>query len=86
MSGINCIYQRQQDVDSKRQHRSLIYKFLFIPVVFVLLRLWTSILNILYVYVGLEEEQVPFWVNETLVYLAVSVPTMISVSFCEIIL
>lgn len=63
---------------SRQQFRSLIYKFLFIPVVFVLLRLWTSILNILYVYVGLEEKQVPFWLNETLIYLAVSLTNYVA--------
>ena len=68
-----CTISTIQDPASRQQCRSLVYKFLFIPVVFVLLRLWTSILIILYTYIGLQESQVPHWINEILIYLSVSV-------------
>ena len=51
------------------------YKFVIIPVVFVFLRIWTSIMNILYLYVRVDEvtpHSLPQWLNQTLLYLSVS--------------
>ena len=45
------------------------YHFLFIPLVFTLLRMWTCLVGILYVYIQIK--QTPDWLNVTLVYLAV---------------
>lgn len=45
------------------------YHFLFIPLVFTLLRMWTCLVGILYVYIQIR--QMPDWLNITLVYLAV---------------
>ena len=45
------------------------YHFLFIPLVFTLLRMWTCLVGILYVYIQIR--QTPDWLNVTLVYLAV---------------
>ena len=38
----------------------------------MLLRFWTCVLIILYTYVGLDETDVPSWINELLIFLAVS--------------
>ena len=46
------------------------YQFLFIPLVFTLLRMWTCIVGLLYVYIQIRET--PDWLNVTLVYFAVS--------------
>ncbi len=48
------------------------YKFIFIPVIFVLLRMWGVILDILYVYVGLHDNQIPKAINFTLIFFSVS--------------
>ncbi len=46
------------------------YNFLLIPVVFTLLRIWTSIMDIMFVYVRVQYS--PLWLNITFVYLSVS--------------
>ena len=48
------------------------YKFLSIPVVFVFLRIWTTILSVLYDYIQLDVARVPNSVNLALIYLSVS--------------
>ena len=48
------------------------YKFIFIPVIFVLLRMWGLILDILYVYLGLQDNNIPTVIDKTLLYLSVS--------------
>lgn len=48
------------------------YKFLLIPIVFVLLRIWTIIVNIVYIYAQVEPSDLPTWLDKTLVYMAVS--------------
>ena len=48
------------------------YKFIMIPLVFILLRVWTCIIGILLIYVGLEEDDFPSWLATTLLYLSVS--------------
>ena len=60
-----------QDSGSRKQCRNLVYKFLFIPVLFLVLRIWTCVLLILYTYVGLQEKQVPQLINKILLYLSV---------------
>jgi len=49
------------------------YKFIFIPVIFVLLRMWGLILDILYVYFGLRDNDLPTSIDKILNYLSVSV-------------
>ena len=46
------------------------YKFVIIPIVFVFLRIWTGIMNILYLYIQLDG--VPPRLNQALLYLSVS--------------
>ena len=46
------------------------YNFLLIPVVFTLLRMWTCIVDLVFVYIHVQQS--PPWVNLTFVYLAVS--------------
>ena len=53
------------------------YKFVIIPVVFVFLRIWTGIMNILYLYINIDE--LPPQLNQALLYLSVSSPTIILV-------
>ena len=50
------------------------YKFVIIPVVFVFLRIWTGIMNILYLYIQLDHEvaTLPQRLNQALLYLSVS--------------
>ena len=51
------------------------YKFVLIPVVFVFLRIWTGIMNILYLYIRVDEVAtytLPQWINQALLYLSVS--------------
>lgn len=48
------------------------YNFLFIPIAFTLLRMWTSIVDIVFVYVQVKQSMTPLWLNLTFVYLAVS--------------
>ena len=72
MFSILYSYCYMQDPTQRKQCRSLVYKFLLIPVVFLVLRVWTCILIILYTYIGLSEKCVPKWVNNTLLYLSVS--------------
>ena len=49
------------------------YKFLLISLVFVALRMWTCIVNIVFIYAHLESAQIPTWLDKMLVYLAVSI-------------
>lgn len=53
------------------------YRFLLIPVVFTLLRMWTCIVIIISVYVQWQGE--PLWLNILLVYLSVSESTTIKI-------
>ena len=48
------------------------YKFILIPVMFILLRLCTCILTILFDYANLKEETIPIPVIKALIYLSVS--------------
>ena len=49
------------------------YKFVIIPVVFVFLRIWTGIMNILYLYIRVDEvATLPQRLNQALLYLSVS--------------
>lgn len=48
------------------------YKFVLIPVIFVLLRVWTFILTVLLEYAKIDEDQIPTPVLKTLLYLSVS--------------
>ena len=50
------------------------YKFLLIPVAFVILRVWSCIEFAVYSYAGMSYRQVPTWIAITLIYLSVSVP------------
>ena len=62
-----------QDSGQRKQCRNLIYKFLFIPVIFLMLRMWTCVLIILYIYINLDVTKVPSWINIALLYLSVSI-------------
>ena len=46
------------------------YKFVIIPVVFIFLRIWSGIMNILYLYARIET--LPKELNQALLYLSVS--------------
>ena len=46
------------------------YKFLLIPVAFIILRVWTCILGILFVYVGMDPKHFP---KVTLAFMILSV-------------
>ena len=48
------------------------YKFMLIPVVFVLLRIWSCIINIVFFYVKVDMSSVPASVSLALIYLSVS--------------
>ena len=48
------------------------YKFVIIPVVFVFLRIWTEIVNILYLYIRIDVKKLPTQVDLALLYLSVS--------------
>ena len=64
------------------------YKFVIIPVVFVFLRIWTGIMNILYLYIKIDEKptlHVPQELNQALLYLSVSshkLELLIFIRFC----
>ena len=47
------------------------YKFVFIPVAFIVLRIWSCIMNVLYVYSDVGYK-LPKGVGNTLIYLSVS--------------
>lgn len=52
------------------------YKFILIPLMFILLRIWSIIIHILLVYIQLPPESVPSWILQTLVYFSVSYSPM----------
>lgn len=45
-----------------------------IPVIFLMLRVWTMIITVIYEYAKVPEKNVPYAVGEILVYLSVSCP------------
>ena len=51
---------------------SIDFKLTAIPLVFVLLRIWSLIISIVYDYVHVNESNIPKWVEYVLVYLSVS--------------
>ncbi len=59
---------------------SVDYKFILIPVIFVLLRMWSCIVNILFVYVNLKESDLNYYsyIIQILLYLSVSVHVIAS--------
>ena len=64
----------EEYISSKRFWSSLHhvdYKFLIIPVVFVFLRVWSIILSVLYDYLQMDVDQVPYQFNLALLYLSV---------------
>ena len=67
------LFLQLQDSGQRKQCRNLVYKFLFIPVIFLVLRMWTCVLIILYIYINLHEKQVPRGINIALLYLSVSI-------------
>ena len=48
------------------------YKFLLVPVVFIILRIWTCISVFVFIYIGIRFEQVPETVGTILLNLSVS--------------
>ena len=62
------------------------YKFLIIPVVFVFLRVWTGIMNILYLYLRLDTAALSKELNLALLYLSVSDHNNITIigTLCQI--
>ena len=66
-----------KDVVSSRQYWSnalhfLDYKLIFIPAVFVLLRMWTCINSFLFVYLNVDVGSFPKWLGLVLILLSVS--------------
>ncbi len=53
------------------------YKFILIPVMFIFLRIWTVILNVIEIYFKIRPEFVVPWVMNVLLYLSVSTLTII---------
>lgn len=47
------------------------YKFILIPIIFVLLRMWSCIVTIILEYANIKEKNVPQVVVQILIYLAV---------------
>ena len=48
------------------------YKFLLIPIAFILLRIWSLVVDVTLIYVGVPVEQIPKTVAIIFVYLSVS--------------
>lgn len=65
-----------QMVGSKRYWKQALQfldaKFLLIPIMFILLRMWTCILSIMFIYVQVLPGQVPSEISQPLIYLSVS--------------
>ena len=53
------------------------YKLLLIPLGFILLRVWTCVVNILFTYVGVPLSDLPAWLCNMLIYLSVSKPIVL---------
>ena len=74
---MSCDYQvkeMENHFNAKRFWSSLNhvdYKFVIIPVVFVFLRIWTEIMNILFLYVQISYDTLPESVTLALLYLSV---------------
>ena len=51
---------------------SIDLKLTAIPLVFILLRMWSLIISIVYDYVHVNEKMIPSWVEYVLLYLSVS--------------
>ena len=51
---------------------SIDFKLTAIPLVFILLRMWSLIISIVYDYVHVNENMIPSWVEYILLYLSVS--------------
>ncbi len=61
--------------NSERYHQALHsvdYKFLLIPVAFVILRIWTCICGVLFIYSDVEFKDVPKWLGVLLINFSVS--------------
>ena len=65
-----------KEVSSNAKLRAKLYlidfKFTAIPLVFILLRIWTLIISIVYDYAHVSEDKIPNWVEYILLYLSVS--------------
>ena len=53
------------------------YKFIAIPLMFIFLRIWTLIESILIVYCQIPTDNIPPWLLKALLYLGVSVVSII---------
>lgn len=62
---------------------SIDLKFTAIPLIFLILRIWTLILSVMYDYVQVNDKHVPEPVKITLLYLSVSI-YIINASTCTV--
>ena len=72
------VYDAQRYVTKQRfwdAVHTMEYKLILIPLAFLLLRIWSCIINIVYVYVGLKVHAVPHQLTLALIYLSVSQTT-----------
>ena len=64
-------------VGAKRYWKSALefldFRLLLIPVAFMLLRMWTCIINLLFIYIGVDPTQLSPHISRTLIYLSVSI-------------
>lgn len=69
----NELKESKEHVSNRRYWKALQnvdYKFMLIPVAFIILRIWTCIVNILYLYAAVDQHKVPDWIDKTLIYLS----------------
>ena len=68
-------HQVKENTDSKlfwQAMHNIDYKFILIPVMFIFLRIWTLVLNMLEIYLQIPPEDIVPWAMKALLYLSVS--------------